>query len=159
MLESATPVQRTHVYRSGSFIRVVGICTALFLLAAMSIGLTVRFPSGSAAWTAFSALLAASVFVIVRCLRVGIWISPAGLNIRSWFKSWTLPPGSIRRCDRVPYWGMLQGAGESRFLWMVTLSLYDGRTVNVRCTLAPRRTIRRQVAQIVSYLDHETTAP
>jgi hypothetical protein len=159
MIEPVTPVQRTHVYRSGGFIRLVGICTALLLLAAMSIGLTVRFPSGPADWTALSALVAASVFVIVRSLRVGIWISPAGLNIRSWFKTWALPPGSIRRCDRVPYWGMLQGAGESRFFWMVTLSLYDGRTVNVRCTVAPRHTVRRQVTQIVSYLDQESTAP
>lgn len=150
---------RAHVYRSGSFIRITGIAAAVLLLGGMGIGLTAKVPSDPANWTGFLALLGALTFVIARGFRVGIWIVPEGLVVRSWFKTWHFPEGTIRRCDRVPYWGMLQGAGESWFFWMISLALTDGTTIYVRSTVAPRNTSGRQVAEIASFINRTELEP
>jgi hypothetical protein len=140
------------VYRSGGFARVLAFSVGGLFLAAMGIGLTLRTAASFWKWPTFALLLIVFVALIVRAASVGVWISPAGLVVRSWFQTWRWPRENVRRCERVPYWGLLEGTGESRITWMLKFSLYDGTSVLVRSTIAPRRTSQQQVLELQSYL-------
>lgn len=142
----------TRVYKSGGFGRALALAVSALFLTAIALGLLAKTAPSPFKWPAFAVLVVVFLALPARAAMVGVWMSPTGIIARSWFKTWRLDAEAIRRCERVPYAGLLYGYGESRHIWMLKLSLWDGTTIVIRSTIAPRKTSEAQAGQLQEFL-------
>lgn len=118
----------------------------LVILVVSLIGNDVESRSATALAVALFAL--PSAYLALRCLFLGVWLTPRRIRCVSWFRTFNYKLEDVRRIDAVNYNGIFTGGRDSYLTAMLYITLVDGRTREVRGSISSPSAMRREVRRL-----------
>ena len=96
--------------------------------------------------------IAASLAFMTRALRLGILVDGDRLQARSWFRTRTFSTSEIVYVSPERYDGLLKGAGESRLVHTIALTIRDGSVFKAYGVIGGRSGTRKRAAKLSAAL-------
>lgn len=87
-------------------------------------------------------------FFAIRSLAIGVWLSSSSLTIATWFSTTSYQLDGLRRCDAIPYWGLLTKGIDTNLACMLLLTTAEGRRIAKHGTIATRQRAVSQAKQV-----------